>query len=369
VDFVIQATRIDGSELATLSDLSHFRVVVLADVSAVPDEFRDRLRRFVSAGGGLLLILGDRVAPAAFTSCFGPDGADLTPALPVGLWPAADGPAAGPGVSTTVVSSLDEAALGSAAGLDFSAVRIFRLWRLRNVKPAAQILLSTAEGLPLVVSGGLGRGRVLLSAVPFDANWSNWPTDVEAQGSFVVFIHEMIYFLAGPVLPVLTVPEGVPASVYAGSQTLRTTEWLDPLGRQWRVPATPGFLGLRFLCQPTDVPGLCALRQPVETPDAKPIAYVAVQTDPAEFDALPLTAQQRERLSQEAGIRFYQDIDKMLGALDVSVPGRELWPVLAALAGLLLLGELYMTRRLAADRGEAIRGIADRGAQAAAEPD
>ena len=67
-------------ELAGLEKLSRYRLLILANVPALPKKFADRLPEYLQAGGGLLLVPGDRCLPRFYNEWIDKNGKPLSPA-------------------------------------------------------------------------------------------------------------------------------------------------------------------------------------------------------------------------------------------------------------------------------------------------
>ena len=245
------------------------RVVFLANVSD-PTPFAAELLAFVRQGGGLVISLGDNVTADRFNSALGG-------LLPVPLRrPRALVAVGEAGVATeppdVALPLFEPFARGGRAA--FQGVAWTRLFTLEPFEATEDrsVLLQTTSGLPLLVEGRVGRGRVLLFTGTVDLDWGNLPL----QSSFMPLVQRIVSYLggatagdgarlAGQVGEVVSVPlvdTSAPLEVHSarGSTAARVTG--DG------VVFTPAEAG--------------AYR--VETPGAPPLAWVAVNTSPAESD-------------------------------------------------------------------------------------
>lgn len=158
-------------------------VVVLANCGSLNNQF-EALRNFVAAGGGLLILPGDKVNPETYnTQLFpvpGPQGERLTAAK---LGP----PEGDPDKAETFeqLASLDLAHPALAAfdnpdpdARHFKTVRIYKRFKVElpakraNAWPLARF----ANGMAALVESRLGDGTVILSSFPFHPRWTNLPT-------------------------------------------------------------------------------------------------------------------------------------------------------------------------------------------------
>ncbi len=183
------AFRVVDVEALALTSLDDVDVVVLANVATLRAPARDRLRRFVERGGGLLAALGDRVDARRLR-------AELPwlPATVQGARALPEGTSLrtmGPGLPT----------------LDADVRRI------TSIEPAlgSDILVETKgtdEGAPVLVRASQGEGSVALLAVPLDDAWSELPFDP----GYVPFVARL--------LRDLSVGRGAPSAVLTAGATI-----------------------------------------------------------------------------------------------------------------------------------------------------
>lgn len=203
--------RYDRGGATAWPDLAGIGVVVLANVAGVSPAEADSLRRFVAAGGRLVLFAGARSVAG--------DWASLRAA---GLLPAAiEGAAAGPARFDTW--EVDHPLLRPFADPqhgDLRAPSFSRVARLRPL-PGSRVLASARGELPLLVESAVGRGLVLQWAVAADPEWGDWPI----QRLYLPIIHQMMGYLtgrlagAGPIRPEATGP-AAPPGIEAGADRL-----------------------------------------------------------------------------------------------------------------------------------------------------
>ncbi|MBC8354900.1 MAG: VWA domain-containing protein [Planctomycetes bacterium] len=160
-------------------------VVILADCGALSATAHERLRKFVADGGGLLILPGEQVDPGEYNRALLAANSSTESYLLAVRLRAATG------------SAGQTAAFDRFGGVDFAhpvfsvfrdpdehylaGTRAYRRYELALAKSAKNTwtLARFADGSPLIVAGRFGKGRVLLSAVPFDASWSNLPLQPE----------------------------------------------------------------------------------------------------------------------------------------------------------------------------------------------
>jgi hypothetical protein len=133
-------------------------------------------------------------------------------------------------------------------------------------------LLRTASGIPLLVEGRVGRGRVLLLTGTVDLDWGNFPL----QSSFMPFIQRVVTYLGGA-----TGGDGARLSGQVGVPTLvelvDTSAPIEVQGPAGTVAANLTGSGVRFVPQEAGA-------YQIETSGAPPLARVAVNTSAEESD-------------------------------------------------------------------------------------
>jgi hypothetical protein len=165
----------------TVDDLQRASIVVLNDVP-VAQLTADRLKAFVTRGGGVLVVLGERTAwPAG--------GADFLPGVP---GPPADrtkGQAARLG-ALEYGHPIFEPFRAPRTG-DFSSARFYTY---RTVTPAADasILARFDDGAPALLERRIGTGRVLMWTSTMDLAWNDLPI----KAVFLPFVHRVATTLA-----------------------------------------------------------------------------------------------------------------------------------------------------------------------------
>ena len=150
-------------------------VVILNDVTVSP-AVADRLLKFVDAGGGLFVALGQRASWPAST--------DLLPGIPGPAVDRTKGPAGRLG-ALDYGHPVFEAFRAPRSG-DFSSARFYN-YRAVTAAPAAQILARYDDGVPALLQRRVGRGRVMLWTSALDVGWN----DLALKPVFLPFIHRV----------------------------------------------------------------------------------------------------------------------------------------------------------------------------------
>jgi hypothetical protein len=305
-------------------------VVIVNDVPIAP-VLAARLEKFVNAGGGLLVVAGERGT-----------WSDAAGVIPGSVGPLVDrstgrGGTIGIGDYSHPVFELFKAPRSG----DFSSTRFFRY---RTIAPpdAARVLARFDDGAPALVEGAAGNGRVLVWASTLDTYWSDLPL----KPVFLPFVQRTVTYLAGYVepRPWLTVGQALdpsdPAMHRPGEPASRARQRvaLTPAGRRVALggPDRPAVLEL-------DQQGFYELHP--EAGDASPVT-VAVNLDVAESDLTPLDPQEivgsvtagsaASRHAGQAGELTSADLERRQG----------LWWYLLVAGVLLLAAETFVSNRL-----------------------
>jgi len=248
------------------------RVVFVANL-ADPAPLAARLTDFVRRGGGLVLALGETVTPDLYN---GP----LAPLLPSPLKrPQALANPGEEGVRTelpdTTLALFRPFARGGRGS--FGKARWRRLYTLEPFEETddVRVLLRTEGGVPVLVERVVGRGRVLLFTGTLDLGWGSFPL----QSAYMPFVQRLVTYLGGEAggggeRMTAVVGDGVQVALPAGVLEATVTGPSGPVAARQR--------GGRLSFRP-DRPGAYV----VETPGAPPLAWVAVNTDPAESAVAP----------------------------------------------------------------------------------
>src|SRR4051812_3660731 len=171
------------------------RVLVLMNVPTIRADQGQAIEAFLTAGGGVLVALGNRAEAASYNDEHFRDGRGWLPARLVD--PVGD------------EGDLDKAARVVVASLESPALELFRTedagtlagsayfprhWKLDPKADAGGVPIALlTDRMPLFVEKLFGKGRVILSAVPLDNGWRTNLTDL---GDYVRLAHELVYYLA-----------------------------------------------------------------------------------------------------------------------------------------------------------------------------
>jgi hypothetical protein len=270
-------------------DLEGLQVAFLNDAQ-IDGAAAERIRDFVSEGGGVLLAMGqDATWPAS--------AADLLP----GTLGVADDRIEGRGGRLGFLDydhPVFEIFAGPRSG-DFTGARFFRARRFQPSDSAA-VLARYDDGSPALVERRIGRGRLLVWTSSLDAFWN----DLALQPVYLPFIHRLTEYLGGRAEPVpwfvtgqvvdLADPTALETAGLVSSEAAGLVEGLEqvalhPSGETTTLRATDG---PRFL--PLDEHGFYTVRQPGADPERPFVIAVNVdleESNLARIDAAELALQ------------------------------------------------------------------------------
>lgn len=197
---VISIEEFDAAALTTpvtTDPTSKPRVVGLVNIANFSEAQQEAIARFVAEGGGVLLVLGDRVEASHYNEQLYRGGQGW---LPVRLEETAGDETDLERAAQPLPASFYHPALelfrGPGGGL--GEARFARWWRVttpgRTSAAVPVALLTTNDPLFVERQVAAGKGRVLLSAVPLDNSWRSTLPDLPA---FAPLVHELTYYLAG----------------------------------------------------------------------------------------------------------------------------------------------------------------------------
>lgn len=185
-DAFLMDPRVVAASSLVETDLLDAAVVVLADVSRLPERLARLLAARVAGGTGLIVIAGPRVEPAFYNAWAGSAGA----LLPMPLGPeTVNEEGVSPASSTFVHESL---ALFVSSG-DLETARI-RRWRTTGEAVDGAIQAAAfSNGQPFLATRSYGGGSTWLVCCALDQRAGN----LQAKRSFVPLIHELVTAAAG----------------------------------------------------------------------------------------------------------------------------------------------------------------------------
>ena len=185
----ITTTAIPESRLLG-EELDRYDCVVLCDVPRLDHLEISRLARFVEAGGGLVIGLGQEVDTGAWNQLLGDTGAGLLPGriehLVSSDSPGQEPVVFDPGNYTHPLLSIFRGLDGNGLGTTVTLKYLFT-----SPLPSARVALSYDSGDPAILSRRFGHGHVVLVTTSLDPRWTTWPV---LSTSFLPMVHELVRF-------------------------------------------------------------------------------------------------------------------------------------------------------------------------------
>ena len=304
--------------------------VVIVDDVQVPDDLADRLTRFVTGGGGLLVALGQHATWPAHSAATLPavpaDVVDRTTGTPLRL--------GGLEYSHPVFELFRAPRSG-----DFSAARFYEYRAV--TQPAGQVLARFDDGAPALLERKIGAGRVLLWTSALDMDWSDLPV----KPVFLPFISTVTKYLADytEAPASLTIGQVVPAPRRLGGKltVLRgSTIAVAPSGSRVQVDTEDGALELTEQ-------GFYDVR--TQGAGADSAVTLAVNVDLDESDLTPLDP--KELTAAVEGRPPGAKGNMARPTADAQAQAQRLWWYLLVAGGLLLAGETLLSNRLSGTHG------------------
>ena len=201
----------------TTADVAAARVVVLNDVGLPSGQVGAAVRRFVEAGGGLWVVLGENVRWPA-------DNLDL---LPGTFGEPADRDGRGGTLVFVDYSHPVFEVFSAPRSGDLTTPRFFR-YRPLNVGPETAVLAKFDDGAAALAEHAVGEGRVLIWTSTIDNFWNDFALKVV----YPPFVHKVVeylaaytsptaYLTAGQVLDLAQYPGAVDLDVVGGNLVVR----------------------------------------------------------------------------------------------------------------------------------------------------
>ena len=195
IRYLVQPKVVAAPDIAAVTNFAHYSAVILANVPMLPESVAKGLVAFVQNGGGLLIAPGIRVKPTFYNAWKTAGAEPVLPARLVDRKSVPDAPV------RLVPKSFRHPALQllvDSAQADLASALVKNYWDLEADETDNQVRVGgrLGTGRPFVVERRLGKGYVLLIATSLDHKGSNLP----ALKSFVPMVHELVYFLAAPLV-------------------------------------------------------------------------------------------------------------------------------------------------------------------------
>lgn len=369
------AARTISSPAFSQASIGDAQVIMLANVPRLTDKQLDTIKEFVDNGGGLGIALGDQIDEQWYNSTLFDRGNGLLPAWLENVESAPTGIDEAP---TTILSEslqlpwISQFQTGGDDGLLDARFTRWYSTTLRpellpeadaspekeatdeNVaeddskstgRPVASTAGSYSNGDAFLLSRPFGRGRVALVTSTLDADWTTLP----ARPDYVAFLHEWIFQLASGRVA-RNVDTGSPL-LFPIAQDDDSANWvfINPDGEELEALAAGDELRPMVRLDQTHLPGTYRLRnRPLanEQPNPANDEFFVVNFDRSESELTPLTDELWAELTDEERLHRIETPDELFESLETAASRIELWHLLLLAFVAILIGEVFMTRRL-----------------------
>jgi hypothetical protein len=166
--------------------LDSYQVIVLCNVANLPDAFVSKLQNYLRSGGGLLIFGGDRLQADHYN-------AKLAPILQAPIREKKLGLEA-TGEKIGKFELTHPALQNLSDNLLQESIKSARFWGYSRISaPGSSVLISLANGDPLLIEQKVGPGRVILITTTADRDWSDLPV----KTAYLPMIQSLTTYLAG----------------------------------------------------------------------------------------------------------------------------------------------------------------------------
>lgn len=367
---------VSAADMETVESLDDYRAIILANVPRLPESFTRRLDNYARIGGGVLVIPGDLSEPESYNAWKTDAGEPILPARlakrvyspdePLSLDPASFSHPSLTLVADTETSDIDQALIKAHWQLEIDPM-----------DPDVRIggLLGTGE--PFLAEREVGVGYILLLSTMLDRT----DTSLASLKSFVPLVHELVYYLAAPMMIEHNLTPGAEFSIEITANDLDKRgdleerresdppdDWSEeddqgavitilPSGEKRLAELERTERGLRIGYSSTHAPGLYEFVLPTNVAPLYSSNLFSRATIPfsvlgdANESFLDLLSDADIEQAQEYVDLFPADkAEEMEAAIADETPGEELWRYLVIGAVLALLGEIAVSRWIAIKR-------------------
>lgn len=273
------------------------RILALTNVATLTAAQNQAVERFLQAGNSVFVALGAECLAANWNTLAGRGGQGWLPARldRIVEWPNTKLTPLPAASAHPMLASFRE-----SGGLQ--SIQFAKFWKLDpTASPGSSVACSLSSGDPFLIERCVGRGRVILSAVPFDRTWgSSFPTSPD----FVRLSHELMFSLAEN-----RIVEGNPP---VGSTLAFTPDPIEPpsgvtVHSPQAVPRLISASTWPLLFVDTSMPGVYRF-----TTASGRTTFFALQDDLRERDRTQISESDRETITAAVpGLRFISQPDEI----------------------------------------------------------
>lgn len=168
-------------------NIDSYKAVLLTNINTIDETSAARLEQYVLGGGALWIFLGPDLNVYEYNKLLYREGQGVMPCKLVNKENVAKDEA---GV-IQFGGSTHPALAGLAATANADA-RVLGFYKLESSN-GGRVVLSLADGTPVVIEKELGRGRVLLTNTGAGVNWTYLPAVME----YPIFVQDMLRYVVG----------------------------------------------------------------------------------------------------------------------------------------------------------------------------
>ncbi len=217
--------------------------------------------------------------------------------------------------------------------LDLDRARIYRRHRFDvSSGKDVSVLLQAQGSEPVVVERKLGRGRVIVQALPLGVSWSTLPL----CQAYVAMLHEWMWYLSEPNLPRRNLAVGE-ALVETAPDRNGVAELVLPDARKIELPAGNTSSSSEYRYSGTRLPGEYTLHA-----KGGAITKFHVQRNPQESDLKVFTEKDSQELAAMKEFQLNAGLNAVSAAGHMQVPKHPLEGMLLAALACVLLGEITL---------------------------
>jgi hypothetical protein len=301
--------------------ISEYALVILNDAGSLSPALSDSVRKFVEAGGQIIIAAGPRTESDSFNR-------SLERIAPATLREAVQTKPGDNAAITDVKFDHPIFEVFRQSGR-LAAARVVGYFR-SEPRANATVLARYEDGSPALIESSAGKGRALLFTSSLGPSWNDLPL----TPLYLPFVHQMVRYAArreegswyglGQTFRVASEPQKGPPAVDSPAGTRLTENRLTPDGELLVTGREPGFYRLRYSARPD---------------------FAAVNVDGAEGDFTKLDfAAFMTGVTGGSGNGEGREANRQSSNAEIEARQRVWWPLLFV-ALLLLLTESVLARR------------------------
>jgi hypothetical protein len=175
-------------------DVTGYAVILLVNVESLPPAAVEKLEAFADQGGSLLVVLGERCNAAFYNQSLASAARLHGGLLPARLKAIQRAPEQKPDQVFIADVNYEHEALAPFHDPAFAnlASVTFKAWWELEPGGGEAVLMRANTGAPLLCEKAFGQGRVMVTAMPCDREWSSFPV----RPAFLPWLHRLIGYLA-----------------------------------------------------------------------------------------------------------------------------------------------------------------------------